>query len=322
MAGPVQEPHHISSDLPGSEGLPCPFFCKCAPPMPDPWRPPNACDDLLGLHPERTAFVKQQEAHFCARLCLATLRPRAIYGPGLLSNTLPHQTKFFSLHQPLPPLPIPEAHRYHRFTLVDLLEHELPEAKGEARSDEQGFFSSLAASAAGNSSGGCSNGGSTEKSAKATAATIAAFLLSAAPAAALGDHAFRKVHMQQQQLCQEQPAPPGSGSMLRSFSAQFARPQQLQHQHVSSSSSALGAAPSSVCSRRGRADSYVGSDAQRPQCIQQQQLLLQQQQLMLQQQHQYLKQQQLMLQQQQGGNVTLTRQEKRRKIKRRKVDDW
>ncbi|OEH75507.1 hypothetical protein cyc_03418 [Cyclospora cayetanensis] len=192
MAGPVQEPHHISSDLPGSEGLPCPFFCKCAPPMPDPWRPPNACDDLLGLHPERTAFVKQQEAHFCARLCLATLRPRAIYGPGLLSNTLPHQTKFFSLHQPLPPLPIPEAHRYHRFTLVDLLEHELPEAKGEARSDEQGFFSSLAASAAGNSSGGCSNGGSTEKSAKATAATIAAFLLSAAPAAALGDHAFRK----------------------------------------------------------------------------------------------------------------------------------
>ena len=29
------------------------YFCKSAPPMPDPWRPPNAYDDLIGLYPDR-----------------------------------------------------------------------------------------------------------------------------------------------------------------------------------------------------------------------------------------------------------------------------
>ncbi|CDJ39014.1 hypothetical protein, conserved [Eimeria tenella] len=295
------------------------YYCKSVPPMPDPWRQPNASDDLIGLHPERVAFVKQQEAHFTSRLRLATLRPRAVYGPGLLSNTLPHQTKFFCLHQPLPPLPIPEAHRYHRFTLVDLLEHDAPEVKAEAGTEELSFFHSLSGSNSSSSS-------SSDKSAKAAAANVAAFLLSAARTAALGEHAFRKVPIQQQQ--QQQPV--AGSSLLRSFSAQSIRQQQLQQQH-SSSSSAIGAA-SSVSSRRGRADSYVSSNVQRqlqqkPHMHHQQQLYVQQQpqqQGMLPQQQGMLPQQQGMLppQQQEWSTLSEARQEKRRKPKRRKLEDW
>ncbi|KAL8429186.1 hypothetical protein ACSSS7_006745 [Eimeria intestinalis] len=276
-----------------------PFFCKCCPPQPDPWREPNASDDLIALHPERVAFVKQQQQHFVARLRIASLRPSAIYGPGLLSNTLPHQTKFFCLHQPLPPLPIPEAHKYHRFTLVDLLEHDTTSQR-EQTSNDSGFFSSLSASAAGSRSGSSSLV-SPEKNAKSTAAMIASFLLSAAPAAALGPHSFRKVAMQQ--------LPPraepiiattgGAGGLLRTFSGQ-----QLRQHHQGSGASVVGAA-SAVSSRmgRGRPASYVSTASQR-QLLQQRQLSqhqLQQQQLQQQQmqQHQQLQQQQMHPQQQQ-----------------------
>lgn len=206
-----------------------PFFCKSCPPQPDPWRQPNASDDLIELHPERVAFVKQQKLHFLSRVRLASLRPRAIYGPGLLSNTLSHQSEFFCLHQPLPPLPIPEAHRYHRFTLVDLLEHDATD-RGDKINNSAGFFLSLASAGPATAGSGRSNSSavSPEKSAKTAASTIASFLLSAAPAAALGPHAFRKVPMQQP-LRPEQPAAGGTG-LLRSFSFQSVRQQQHQQQ--------------------------------------------------------------------------------------------
>ncbi|KAL8273093.1 hypothetical protein Esti_003014 [Eimeria stiedai] len=298
-----------------------PFFCKCCPPLPDLWREPNASDDLIALHPDRVAFVKQQQQHFVSRLRLASLRPNAIYGPGLLSNTLPHQTKFFCLHQPLPPLPIPEAHKYHRFTLVDLLEHDTA-TQGEQTNNESGFFSSLSASAAGSRSGSSSMV-SPEKSAKSTAATIASFLLSAAPAAALGPHAFRKVVMQQLPPRAEPAAAAagGPGSLPRTFSGQ-----QLRQHHQGTGASLVGAA-SAVSSRmaRGRPLSYVSTASQR-QLVQQRQLSqhqLQQQQQRQQQQQPYFQFQQNMQLLHPGswGAASDAKQERRKKAKRRKLGE-
>ncbi|KAL8450546.1 hypothetical protein Emed_002418 [Eimeria media] len=318
-----------------------PFFCKCCPPPPDPLREPNASDDLIALNPDRVAFVKQQQQHFVSRLRLATLRPTAIYGPGLLSNTLPHQTKFFCLHQPLPPLPIPEAHKYHRFTLVDLLEHDTTTQR-EQTTNEPGFFSSLSASAA-DSRSGSSSMVSPEKNAKTTAANIASFLLSAAPAAALGPHAFRKVAMQQLPPRAEPAAAAvgGPGSLLRTFSGQ-----QLRQHHQGTGASLVGAA-SAVSSRmvRGRPASYVSTASQRQmlqhgqlsqhqlqqqhlqqQHLQQQQLQqqqLQQHQQLQQQQQPYFQFQQNMQLQHQGswGAASDAKQERRKKAKRRKFDE-
>lgn len=297
------------------EGDANPFFCKSACPMPDPWREPNASDDLIGMHPDRVAFMKQQEQHFISRARLASLRPRGIYGPGLLSNTLPHQTKFFCLHQPLPPLPIPEAHKYHRFALVDLLEHDSTD-RGDQTGNEPGFFCSLVTAGGGDGNGNSTSSTvSPEKSAKTVAATIASFLLSAAPGAALGPHAFRKVAMQQPPHS-EQPVAASGSALLRSLSAQSLR-QQQQPQHSGSSIVGTG---SSVSTRLGRGStaSYVSISSQR-QLLQQQQYGQQRKQYV--QQQQYMHQQQLQ-QQQQGtwGTATETKHERKRKTKRRKLD--
>lgn len=153
------------------------------------------------IFPFRAQLICQQHQHFSSRLRLAALRPRGVYGPGLLANALPHQTKSFCLHQPLPPLPLHDAHKYHQFTLVDLLQ-QTPQKGNDDRSQQvtgdttasenilegSNFFAALASGASSFSS---------EKASKTAAATIASFILSAAPAPAIAPHAFRRVPLQQ-----------------------------------------------------------------------------------------------------------------------------
>ncbi|PHJ16173.1 hypothetical protein CSUI_010013, partial [Cystoisospora suis] len=100
------------------------FFCQVVfPPDVATPRSLSGLDDLLYSEPEKVSFLRDLYTHYQKKVILSRERPFAIYGPGLLSNCLPHQHKFFSFCQPLPPLSnLPSPYQYQTFSLSQLLQ--------------------------------------------------------------------------------------------------------------------------------------------------------------------------------------------------------
>ncbi|PFH34980.1 hypothetical protein BESB_058670 [Besnoitia besnoiti] len=224
------------------------FFCKViASPDVDTPRSLSALDDLLAAKPDRAALLAHLCRHAQQKAVLSHQAPHAVYGAGLLSNSLPHQRRFFAVHQPLPPLTLlPEPYRYQTFTLNRLLEADsslsLP-ADGALRASSNAFFADLLAPSS-------AKGSSSE--AKKAAGSLAAFLLSGPPAPAVFLHRFRQVD--RTLASRALPAPPGDNH--KAVSAAASLPSS-----ASSSVSALSQPPSTTANAVAPAFAYFGGGA-------------------------------------------------------------
>ncbi|ESS32706.1 hypothetical protein TGVEG_228280 [Toxoplasma gondii VEG] len=163
------------------------FFCEivASPDLETP-RGLSALDDLLSSAPERLSLLAHVARHSQQKALRSHQAPHAVYGPGLLSNCLPHQRRVFALHQPLPPLTLlPEPYRYQTFSLNQLLDADLTQAvssRPEARADQAPVFAELA---------GAQKDASSET--KKVAGSLAAFLLAGPPASAVAPHRLRQL---------------------------------------------------------------------------------------------------------------------------------
>nr|CEL68781.1 TPA: hypothetical protein BN1204_045172 [Neospora caninum Liverpool] len=172
------------------------FFCKivASPDLETP-RGLSALDDLLGSTPERLELLSHLSRHSRQKAARSHQAPHAIYGPGLLSNCLPHQRRGFTCHQPLPPLTLlPEPYRYQTFSLKQLLgtdTHAASSPPADQNGESPGAQKEPATSTVFAELAGASGKNGSE--AKKVAASLAAFLVAGQPASAVAPHRLRQV---------------------------------------------------------------------------------------------------------------------------------